>query len=119
MPILKARAALHEWQGAQVFAVNFKRVIETDIHRVFGHHATGDGPAIEPLLQIIKRRDNTVTHHQQLAIEYRLEAERLGKFGKPLRDVIAAAREQPRDTTLARHLHANAVPFPFDGKIIE
>jgi hypothetical protein len=61
------------------------------VNRIPLHEARRDGFAIEPLLEIIERRDDAVPDHQQLTIDDTLEAKRCGEIRKAAANIIAGA----------------------------
>ena len=76
-----------------------------------------DHLAVQPLLQIGERRDLAIAHHQQLAIEHRVEIHRLEDFRKRAGNVLGAARIEPPAAFGRDELHADAVPFPFGAPV--
>jgi hypothetical protein len=47
--------------------------------------------AVQPLLQVVERRDLAVAHHQQFAVEHRIEVQSTHNIGKALADIVAGA----------------------------
>ena len=94
-----------------------QHVVEPDADRVIRHHARADHLAVQPLLQIGERRDLTIAHHQQFAIEHRMKIHRLEDFRKRAGNVLGAARIEPPAAFGRDKLHADAVPFPFGAPI--
>ena len=116
-PSLEARAPLHERQRAQILALDDERIVEPHVRRKLLELLLRHALAVEALLQVVERRHLAVAHHQQLAVEHRVEMHAAGDIGKALADVVTRARVEARIAARRHDLHADAVPFPFGGKL--
>ena len=118
-PGLEQRPPLHERQRAQVLALDDERVVQAHVGRELLELLPGHALAVEPLLQVVEGRDLAVAHHQQLAVEHRIEVQSADHVGKALPDIVAGARIQPRLSAHRHDLHADAVPFPLGRELGE
>jgi hypothetical protein len=86
-----------------------------------GRQLAGNGFAVEPLLQHIKRLHAPFPHDQKLAIDRARQTQSFDQIGKALGDILAGARIKPPDgVAVARRrdrLHADAVPLPLGHEI--
>src|SRR6185437_3050489 len=101
-----------EAQRPQILAAPFEDIIEPDPGGVIGDHLRRRDFAIEPLLQIVERRDRTVAHHQQLSVKNDILVLQREEIGKRRANIVAAARIKPALAAAADELYADAVPFP-------
>ena len=58
--------------------------------------------AVQPLLQVVERRDRLLAAHQQLAVEHAVEVDRLDDVGEGARHVLAGAAVEPLDAARRR-----------------
>ena len=56
---------LIEGQRPQILAALFENIVEPDPGRIIGDHLRRRDLAVEPLLQIVERRDLAVAYHQR------------------------------------------------------
>ena len=82
MPLLQQLPPGLEWLLPQVTTVDFQCIVQPDMGRIGLEHLGRYALSVEPLLQILERRDLAVTQHQKLAIEHGIEAKRRDQFGE-------------------------------------
>ncbi len=97
VPRFQPRAALVEGQRAQILAPVEQHVVEAHVRRIARlQHRRRHGLAVEPLLQVVERRDAPSAH----APAARRRARRRSRAPRRCRerrarDVVAGAREEP------------------------
>ena len=106
-----------ERQRAQVLALEPQRVVEADVRGMLLQHLGRHGLAVQPLLQVVERRDRLLA----AAPAARRRTRRRSRSPRrcrgrrrrcPRRRGCRAASRRPRSD-----LHADAVPFPFGAEV--
>jgi hypothetical protein len=117
VPRFEPPAALGKSAATQVFRTLAENVVETYCRRKIALQFRGRGLAVQPLLQIVERRDLAVADHQELAVQCQISGHCRDNVRKGGADIVAGARIEAPFAAAGDQLHADPVPFPF-GEII-
>ena len=112
-----ASPPLGEGQGAQILLALAQHVVEAHPGRKVAQQFRVRRFAVEPLLQIVERRDRAVAQDQQLAIERHILGHRLEHVREGAADIVARPGIHPLFAAAPDELDADAVPFPF-GQVV-